>query len=224
MTRKALIVGMLAATAAVASADIASFGFTDLNGTFDAGSRAFTATAFTGGQGSTAGDVTRFAEGGGATANFDTGFAGGGSMANFNLSLIISPSNPGGDTANAIGTFLITDADGDTIGGDVSGLWFAGAMGFTFMNGDTTNVVFSRGNTGNGSFDGPAGGSFDTDSLSDVYFGALSVLLRTPTGAGFFSNSFAEVSTQADGLIVPTPASIALAGLGFGLAGTRRRR
>jgi len=222
MNCKALIVGIMATAASVATADIASFGFTDLNGSFNAGTMEFTATAFTGGQGSTAGDVTRFAEGGGATANFDTGFAGGGSMANVVINIGIS--NVLGGMADGNGTFVITDADGDMIMGDVSGLWFAGASGFTFMNGDTQNVVFTRGQSGNGSFDGSSGGSFDTDSLADVYFGALSILLRTPSGAGFFNNSFTEVSTQADGLIVPTPASIALAGLGFGLAGTRRRR
>lgn len=222
MNRKALIVGLMASAATVATADIASFGFTDLNGTFNADAMEFTATAFTGGQGSSAGDVTRFAEGGGATANFDSGFAGGGSLANVEINIIVS--NVGGGMADGNGTFVITDADGDMIMGDIAGVWFAGAMGFTFMNGDTSNIMFTRGNLGNGSFDGSAGGSFDTDSLADIYFGALSLLLRTPSGAGFFDNSFAEVSTQADGLIVPTPASIALAGLGFGLAGVRRRR
>ena len=222
MVRKALLVGLLGFAATAANADIASFGFTDLNGSFDANSMVFSAVAFTGGQDSTAGDVTRFAEGGGSTANFDIGFSGGGSLADVAISINIS--NVGGGMADGLGSFAITDADGDMITGDLTGLWFEGAFGFTFMNGDTTNVLFTAGQLGNGSFDGPSGGSFDTSSLIDTYFGATSILLRTPSGVGFFNQSFTEISTQADGLIVPAPASIALAGLGLGLAGTRRRR
>ncbi len=222
MVRKALLVGLVGFAATAANADIASFGFTDLNGSFNADDMFFSAVAFTGGQGSTAGDVTRFAEGGGATANFDTGFAGGGSLAN--VEIYINVSNVAGGMADGAGSFTITDADGDTISGDLTGLWFAGAFGFTFMNGDTTNILFQAGQTGNGSFDGPSGGSFDTSSLVDTYFGALSILLRTPTDVGFFDQSFTEISTQADGLIVPAPGTVALAGLGLGLAGARRRR
>lgn len=222
MFSKALMGGLVGLAASVASADIASFGFTDLNGSFNSDTMQFSAVAFTGGEGSTAGDVTRFAEGGGATANFDSGFAGGGSLANVEINIIVS--NVAGGMADGNGTFVITDADGDQIRGDLAGMWFAGAMGFTFMNGITSDVIFTRADFGDGAFEGTSGGSFDTDSLAETYFGALSILLRTPDAAGFFDGDFNEVSTQADGLIVPTPASIALAGLGFGLAGTRRRR
>jgi len=222
MVQKVLCAGLVGLAASVSNADIASFGFTDLNGSFDATSMVFTAVAFTGGEGSTAGDVTRFAEGGGSTANFDSGFFGGGSLAN--VEIFIEVSNVLGGMADGAGSFVITDADGDTISGDISGTWFAGSMGFVFMNGDTTNVLFSRNSIGNGNFDGPSGGSFDIDSLVDTYFGALSLLLRTPSGVGFFNADFTEVSTQADGLIVPGPASLALAGLGGVLVGVRRRR
>jgi hypothetical protein len=222
MHTKALIAGLVGLAASVASADIGSFGFTDLNGSFNTDTMEFSAVAFTGGQGSSAGDVTRFAEGGGATANFDTGFAGAGSLANVEIHITVS--NIAGGMADGDGTFVITDADGDQLRGNVSGMWFAGAMGFTFMNGNTTNVIFTRNGIGNGAFDGPSGGSFDIDSLSETYFGALSLLLRQPDTAGFFDSNFTEISTQADGLIVPTPASIALAGLGLGFAGFRRRR
>lgn len=220
MVRKALFAGLVGLAASAASADIASFGFTDLNGSFDLGSMVFSAVAQTGGESSTAGDVTRFAEGGGNTANFDVGFFGGGSSADFQM--IINVSNVVGPMADGNGSFIITDADGDTITGDVTGTWFAGASGFVFMNGSTSNVLFN--NNSNGSFDGPSGGSFDITSLADTYFGATSILLRTPTGVGFFNTSFAEVSTQVDGLIVPTPASVALAGVGLVLTSTRRRR
>ncbi|MBX3323976.1 MAG: hypothetical protein KF757_13420 [Phycisphaeraceae bacterium] len=222
MVRNTLLAGLVGLAASVASADIASFGFTDLNGSFDATNMVFTAVAFTGGLGSSSGDVTRFAEGGGATAEYGPGFFGGGSLGNVVITIDIT--NVVGSTADGSGSFTITDADGDIITGDVTGQWFAGAFGFVFMNGATTNITFDRNGVGNGTFDGPNGGSFDSDSLASVYYGALSILLRTPTGVGFFTDNFAEVSTQADGLIVPSPASIALAGLGLGIAGYRRRR
>lgn len=224
MVRNTLMVGLVGLAASVSSADIiASFGFTDLNGSFNANDMVFTAVAFTGGQASTAGDVTRFAQGGGNTANFDAGFFGGGSLANVHIEINIGGLNQDG-TRSGSGWFEITDADGDTVTGEVTGNWFSGAFGFVFMNGDTTDVTFQDNGIGNGSFDGPSGGSFDSASLSDVYFGALSILLRTPQGAGFFDSDFSEISTQADGLIVPSPASLALAGLGLGVAGFRRRR
>jgi len=220
MVRKALLVGLVGFAGTAANADIASFGFTDLSGSFDTGSMIFAAVSANGGQGSTGGDVTRFAEGGGNTANFDSGFAGGGSSAAVDIQITVSNVNAG--MADGAGTFAITDADGDMITGDVTGQWFSGAFGFTFMNAAAENILFTRGNTGNGTFDGPSGGSFDSDSLADTYFGAVSILLRTP-GNGFFNADFDEVSTEADGLIVPTPATIALAGLGLGFAGRRRR-
>lgn len=220
MVRNAVFAGLVGLAASAASADIASFGFTDLNGSFNVGSMQFTAMATSGGESSTAGDVTRFAEGGGNTAEFDSGFFGGGSLAN--VEVIIDVSNVVGPMADGNGTFTITDADGDTITGNVTGTWFAGANGFVFMNGSTNNVLFN--NLTDGSFEGPSGGSFDISGLVDEYFGALSILLRTPQGVGFFNASFSEVSTQVDGLIVPTPASIALAGCGLALAGVRRRR
>lgn len=220
MARNALIAGLVGLAASVASADIASFGFTDLSGSFDTGSMQFSAVAITGGESSTAGDVTRFAEGGGNTANFDVGSYGLGSMADVQINLTIS--NVVGPMADGNGSFMITDADGDTITGSLTGTWFAGANGFVFMNGDTSGVTFN--NNSNGSFDGASGGSFDITSLVDEYFGALSILLRTPNGVGFFDTDFSEVSTQADGLVVPTPASMALAGVGLVLTGVRRRR
>ncbi|MCL4220264.1 MAG: hypothetical protein KJZ65_02725 [Phycisphaerales bacterium] len=219
MVRNAVFAGLVGLAASAASADIASFGFTDLNGSFNLGSMQFTAMATAGGTSSTAGDVTRFAEGGGNSAEFDSGFFGGGSMAD--VQIIIDVSNVVGPMADGNGSFTITDADGDTITGTVSGTWFAGAMGFVFMNGHTTGITFNS--TGDGMFEGPSGGAFSITGLVDEYFGALSILLRTPQGVGFFNTSFSEVSTQADGLIVPTPATIALAGCGLALTVRRRR-
>lgn len=219
MVRNLVFTGLVGLVASVASADIASFGFTDLNGSFNLGSMQFSAVATTGGTSSSAGDVTRFAEGGGNSAEFDSGFFGGGSLAN--VEIYITVSNVVGPMADGNGSFTITDADGDTITGSITGTWFAGAMGFVFMNGATSGITFNS--LADGVFEGPSGGSFSMAGLVDEYFGALSILLRTPQGVGFFNASFAEVSTQADGLIVPTPASIALAGCGLALTVRRRR-
>ncbi|MCW5754604.1 MAG: hypothetical protein KIT24_07865 [Phycisphaeraceae bacterium] len=203
----------IAAIASHASADaIVTFGFTDLAGFYDHGTGIFTAADAA----NTSGDVTRADPH--SSAFYDVGFSGMG-MAAVTFAVDVVPISA--TLASGTGTFSIVDNNGDTITGDITGTWIAGALG-VFFNGDLLNVVFTD-ISGDGTFDGPAGGSFGTDLPGAApYIGAI-VQLFIPPGGNFFSSSFDVESVQVLGEIIPTPATAALLGLA-GLGMTRRRR
>lgn len=215
---KVLAAGLVAAVGGVASAEvILSYGYTDLNGSFDAGSGQFSAVAGA----LTAGDVTRIAPTAG-TANFDDNFAGRSAFANVVIN--ISVFNKVGNVADGVGTFVITDEDGDQLVGDIIGTWINGLNGIYF-NGDLSNVDFVN-VSGDTTFDGTDGGSFETDLPGDPpYIGAyVQLFLRQGTG-GFFTRDWSDISVQAAGEIVPSPGTAALLGLaGVTAIGVRRRR
>lgn len=202
--RLASIAGV-ALLAGQASADaILSFGFTDMAGSFAGGQ--FTVTN----DGDTSGDVTRIEPVSGS-AHYDVGFAGG------SVIFDISVFNIGANTADGAGTFTITDADGDTLTGDIVGVWIRGALG-TFFNGDLSNVVIT---SDDGTFDGPSGGSFDTAlSGTPPYLGSIVQLF---IGPNFFTADFDVESVQVEGEVIPAPGAMALLGCG-GLLAVRRRR
>ena len=208
-------VGLLVGVAGVAQAEVVlTFGFTDLSGGYD-GAGNFSASAVDAGVLRSSGDVTSL-HGAGGTAEFDAGFAGGTAAFQVDLSVAAGP----GPKAGA-GSFTITDADGDTIVGDISGDWISGGGDIVFFNGFLSNVFLNA--TGGGTtFDGPSSGQFDMDIPGEPLEGAF-VTLFIATGAGFFSEAFSGVSTQVDGVVIPAPAGVmALAGLG--LMASRRRR
>jgi hypothetical protein len=213
-------IGLLAGVAGVAQADVVlTFGFTDTSGSYD-GAGNFSASAVDSGVLKTSGDVTSLF-GAGGTAEFDAGFASGGTMADFQMNLSVdTPGSPGPSTGS--GSFTITDADGDTIVGDITGNWLSGGGDIVFFNGFLSNVFLNA--TGGGTtFDGPSSGAFNMGIPGQPLEGAF-VTLFIATGSGFFDRAFSGVSTQVDGVVVPAPAGImALAGLGL-MAGTRRRR
>ncbi len=209
MTKFALIV---AGTAGVAAAQpLISFTYSDLEGAFNSGSSVMTANAVDAAF-QTSGDVTRLA---GATANaeFGAGFKSSGGDVNITLNV----SGITSSTANGAGTFTLTDADNDTISGDISGV-FSGAGPFIGFVGSLSNVVIT---SDDGTFDGTAGSFSTSFAASGPYTGAI---VELTFGAGsFFSGDFSGASTQISGEILPTPGAAALASLG-GLLGLRRRR
>lgn len=211
---KRSIFATLAAGACVAAPALAvdasvTFGFTDLNGSFDFGTGVFDLNN----DADTSGDVSRL-EAPGGVADYNIGFAAPAAAA-FSVNVF----NKVGSVAQGTGSFTITDADGDTLTGDIDGTWIQGLLGINF-NGDLSNVVFT---SDDGTFDGPSGGSFSTLlSGTPPYIGAV-VQLFVPPGGNFFDSDFDVESVQVLGEIVPAPASLSLLGLA-GLAAGRRRR
>jgi uncharacterized protein (TIGR03382 family) len=218
MINRIAIMTVLAAGSSFAAADIvASYSFTDLNGSYDAASQAFTAFAQNDGDLSSGGDVSLLT-GSKGTAQYDTGFLGLGS-ANVEVQFEVFNITP--ESADSGGIVSVTDADGDTLTAFVSGSWnILNPFGFMFFNGTTTDFEFTDNGDQDGSFDG-VNGSFSLAGLTDRLFdGAVSIILQNP--GGFSAGDFEGVSTQTDGILIPTPGVLAIAGLG--LAGMARRR
>ncbi|MEZ6319334.1 MAG: hypothetical protein R3B49_11390, partial [Phycisphaerales bacterium] len=66
-------------------------------------------------------------------------------------------------------------------------------------------------------------GSFTNFGNDEFFTGAVSLLFLQPLSTNFFDDDFKVSNTQADGVILPSPAgATVLAGLG--LIATRRRR
>lgn len=211
-------VAALALAGGAAQAEVVlTFGFTEASGAYSMGGL-FTAGAVDDGALSTSGDVTRVMAPAG-TAEFNAGFAGG-SAADFTLSLSVTDKTA--TTAMGTGEFTITDADGDTITGTISGDWASGGGDIVFFDGFLTDVMLNDLGDPDGTFDGPTSGAFGMDIAGQPLEGAL-VSLFIATGSGFFDADFRAVSTQVDGVVVPAPAG-ALALAGFGMMTIRRRR
>lgn len=224
----AAMVSALAGTAlAGVETNIASFGFTDLLGSYalnEGGFPAnvegvFAAVAVSDGAFATAGDVTRLTSPLAGTAEFDTGdfIARNAAM----VDIRITVEDIAGSFAIGLGEFTITDTTGDTLTGELSGDWLVRASGGVFFSGDATNVAFTD-NSDDGRFDGTEGSFAIADLVERVLEGSFSLLFRRQ-GAFVNGQSFEGVSTQADGLLVPAPAGAALLAGGLMVAGRRRR-
>lgn len=200
----------LSASAAFAN-PIVSATYNDLAGSWDGTS--FSANAVDAGQLHSSGTVARLVAPIG-TAEFGAGFVSGSNPADIVVSLSSTPTaDP--DTRDGVGSFTITDLNGTTITGDITGQWF---NGFTavFFNGALSNVQFSG-----PTFTGTLTGAFSTLFGGGVYDGAITQLELQNTN--FFTSSFDAVPTQESLQITPTPGALGLLGLG-GLAMARRRR
>lgn len=224
MTRTSFaILGLTAALGQASAEVILTFGFTDLSGSFEReaipGSGQFRAQAVDSGLLRTAGDVSRLGAGAG-TANFDDGFVSRSDFAN--VVIDISVFNNNGTTAQGSGTFRVTDDDGDTLTGTISGTWVRG-NGSTFFNGDLSNVALADNESSDGFFNGTDGGVFGLNLPGSApYEGAfVQLFISNP---GFFSRTFRGISVQVGAEIVPSPGTLALAGLGGVFALNRRRR
>lgn len=208
--------GSLALTAASASAGvILTFGFTELNGSYtaaDANNGVFTAVATNSVDLASEGDVTRLLPPGDGTAAYDHGFFGSafGGVANVSISVARS-----GTTGS--GSYTVTDFNGDTLSGTLSGDWiFLG--GATFFNG----VIDGAFSNGGGSFDGASVAATAFTSIMGAMDGGVTILF-TNDNADFFGSNFTGVSTLVQANYVPTPGAMALVGIG-GLVAARRRR
>ncbi|GJQ29840.1 MAG: hypothetical protein HBSAPP03_17240 [Phycisphaerae bacterium] len=212
----AIVAAGLFMTAGAVAQPIASATYFDLSGNWDGAM--FHAYAASAPGLMSSGSVARLVAPIG-TADFEPGFVAAANPADFHLMLNYIPSGPG--FGLGFGTFMITDADGDSISGNVNGLWIddsANTPGQVFFNGALSNVVFTG-----GTFNGTLAGAFSTlFGGTPPYDGAITQLYLSPPG-NFFTSVFSDVNTGVTMQILPAPGAAALMGLG-GLLVARRRR
>ena len=220
MIARTTIVTALVAGSGFAAADIvASYSYTDLDGSFDSQTSIFTADAVNSVDLQSGGDVSLLT-GSKGTAQYDTGFFGTGSA---DVSLELTISNITATSADAAGSVVVTDTDGDTLTATIAGTWdIINPFGFMFFSGTSADFSFTDNGTADGEFNG-VNGSFDLASLTSPLFdGAVSVILQN--FGGFSAGDFDGVSTQSDGILIPTPGVLAIGGLGIAGMATRRRK
>lgn len=214
---------LAAAGSANATVVLVSMRYDSLAGSYDAALQQFTARAVDTATLRTSGEVSRLV-GPTGQAEFEPGFVSAANPADFNINVTAIPTaNP--NRRSGTGSFQSIDKDGDTISGTVSGTWIA-TPGYIFFNGYLTNVVVTASANEGTSFDGTASGSWDLNLPSPPpYEGAVVQLVFGGTPSTFFANSFQDRATGVTAQLIPTPASVALLGLGTVVAaGGRRRR
>ncbi|UCE59179.1 MAG: PEP-CTERM sorting domain-containing protein [Phycisphaerales bacterium] len=202
---------------------IVSFAYSDLNGAFGPNGMSWVFEAAD--DFDSDGDVTRLVDPRGSDALFagtgtaaDGGFAGDAAF-----SLFMPIEVVGMDFVTNGGTITLTDVDGDSFSGTVSGIWtktevvasaaFAGAI---------TNVEVAT--PGDGMFEGTNGGMFSLDFPSDPPFEGS--LITLAFGKWFFNDlgpqTFEDANVSVGGAIVPEPLTLSLLLVG-GLVATRRK-
>ena len=206
-----LATSLVLAVAGHASAQLISFTYSDLLGSFNSGAGQYTATAGA----ATSGDVSRLGALSG-TAEFNTGSFPH-ATADFDIALNVT--NIGVSTADGNGQVTIVDANGDTLIADIDGQ-FRLIFGAIFFEGELSNAFFTD-ISNDGSFDGTSSGSFQMPVPSGPYNGSIVELFFNP--GNFFASSFANQTTLVNGLLVPAPTTAALLAMG-GFAAARRRR
>jgi hypothetical protein len=213
MNSRLATIALVAGSVSAANAQLASFTYSDLLGSYDTNTNIYRAVAGD----LSAGDVTRISAPGGS-AQFDTGFVLDPTQANYEVELLIGNIQAG--TADGDGTLVITDDNGDTITGNLAGEFrvFGGAVAY---EGELSNVFFND-ISGDGTFDGSTAGSFSTNFPANPPFDGSVVSLFFNPG-DFFGSGFEDQITLSSGLIVPAPAGAAMLGLA-GLVAARRRR
>jgi hypothetical protein len=181
-------------------------GFNDLSGSFEldeaaSGTLSAIATAEAGeGTSATSGDVTRILAPGG-TALFRPGFVGGPTLGDVAISMQIFDIDE--QSALGSGSFIVTDANGDTLSGTITGDWTRLPGPFGSFSGLADDVQFTDA-SGDATFDGPDGGSFATQFSSGPPFAGAFIILET---LGWFTEDFAGRTVQFSSAFVPEPAS-----------------
>jgi hypothetical protein len=150
---------------------------------------------------------------------------------NFSLSMSITGitgTDPSSYSAIGIGSWAITDTNGDIISGNVSGTWsrpndpvtglpsasnnFAGVL---------SNVSFAN-NTGDGNFDGHLGSA--SMSYPQVIPWRGSLIQLSTTGGWFSAGAYTTDSGSVDASVVPVPGAVLLGIIGLGAVGVKLRK
>lgn len=209
---------VLSVGSAAFAGPVLTYRFDRLNGgyTGNTGGGTFSAVADNSPGLRTQGSVTRVDTA--QTASYAQGFYN--PLANSDYRLILNVFGIGVNTAFGNGSFTVTDSQGDTITGSVSGSFFTPGFGVLYFNGVINSVTVNN-TSGDNTFDGPSGGSFAMNTLPSGLSGALVELtLGIPN---FFSSTWANNSSQVTAQLVPTPGAAVLLGLAGLVAGRRRR-
>lgn len=133
------------------------------------------------------------------------------------LTMALSNVQPG--SADALGTLLLTDTDGDQITAVIAGTWDRG-ISQTF-SGSLSSIAFVQNAVGEPlTFDGHAGTAMDMTGLLPLTGGTLIELVVN--GTWFSEGTYRDVPSGVDGNMVPEPAGIMLLLVGAGLMSLRR--
>lgn len=223
MKTLAIVAAAAAGTMTAAqAATLVTFGYNNLEGKYtavNANMGTYSAKAVDQGVGGlqTDGSVARLVPGAGV-AKFAAGFKSLPTLANFTIS--ISFIRTSATAGNGAGNFTATDHLGNTVSGNIAGLWnLQPTIGISF-NGVLSGVNITPAAT----FTGTDGSSTNWSTNLPApapYTGAVTQLVFNSTN--MFQSSFDNIATQASGQIVPSAGSMALFGLG-GLVAARRRR
>lgn len=207
------VAALLGAAGAADAALVSTFGFTDLNASWDG--QTFHALSL--GALPTGGDVTDHT-GLPSSATFESGFIGVQNLADVTFRMDVS--NITANSADATnGRIVIRDLDNDVLSGSFEGTW-SYQFGFGFFDGYISSASYN--DAGNGLFEGTDGsGAWATPD--GEYIGAISFLVEMPEWFSDAAN-IERLNASADGMLVtPAPSSVGLLALG-GMIATRRRR
>jgi len=223
MKTLAIVAAAAAGTMTAAqAATLVTFGYNNLEGKYTAVNGnlgTYSAKAVDQGVGGlqTDGSVARLVPGAGVS-KFAAGFKSLPTFADFTISISFIRSSA--TAGNGAGSFTATDALGNTVSGNIAGIWsLQPTIGIAF-NGVLSNVNI----TSNATFTGTDGSSTNWNTnlpAAAPYTGAVTQLVFNSTN--MFNSSFDNIATQVSGQIVPSAGSMALFGLG-GLVAARRRR
>lgn len=148
-------------------------------------------------------------------------------LGDFSLSMNVASIDNTAHTATGTGAFTLTDIDGDTITGGISGDW-AMIGGYTTFTGDLTNVQW---NTDDGFFNGDTGSDdaavpLDSLTLPPWEGQIIEFTLGYPYHPTWilFMDWGDDVKPGTFSAVVPAPAAVLLGILGLGAVGVKLRK